>query len=106
MCAIETQTNHVVTGACSLSSGPVLRHLTESPITTTKINLWYFITSPLQDYGMTPLCESGKGILISGAADFGAVMAFIPDQIYMGVSREGIGGQGVQTPLLGKAQVI
>ena len=31
----------------SLSSGPVLRHLTESSITTTEINLWYFITSPL-----------------------------------------------------------
>ena len=30
----------------SLSSGPVLRHLTESSITTTEINL-YFITSPL-----------------------------------------------------------
>ena len=31
----------------SLSSGPVLRHLTESSITTSEINLWYFITSPL-----------------------------------------------------------
>ena len=30
-------------------------------------------------YGITPLCESGKGKFISGAADFGAVMAFIPD---------------------------
>ena len=26
----------------SLSSGPVLRHLTESFITTTEINLWHF----------------------------------------------------------------
>ena len=31
----------------SLSSGPVLRHLNESFITTTEINLGYFITSPL-----------------------------------------------------------
>ena len=31
----------------SLSSGPVLRHLTESSLTTSEINLLYFITSPL-----------------------------------------------------------
>ena len=31
----------------SLSSGPVLRHLNASSITTTEINLWYCITSPL-----------------------------------------------------------
>ena len=30
-----------------LPSGPVLRYLTESSFTTTEINLWYFITSPL-----------------------------------------------------------
>ena len=36
-----------------------------------------------KNYGITPLCESGKGKSISGAAGFGAaarrVMAFIPD---------------------------
>ena len=31
----------------SLSSGPVLRHLTESSITITEINISFFITSPL-----------------------------------------------------------
>ena len=30
-------------------------------------------------YGITDLCESGKGIHISGAADF-AVMTFIPNR--------------------------
>ena len=44
------------------------------------------------NYGITHLCESGKGKFISGAADFGAaaqlgaVMAFISDRD--SVSRE------------------
>ena len=33
-----------------------------------------------KNYGSTPLCELRKGKIISGEADFGAAMAFIPDR--------------------------
>ena len=44
-----------------------------------------FADDRAKNYGISHLCESGKGKFISGAADFGvvarhgAVMAFIPD---------------------------
>ena len=47
-----------------------------------------------KNYGIIPLCESRKGKMISGEADFGAAMAFIPDRAI--ISMKFLLGRGVK----------